>query len=343
MESGDEKLMSTPTPRLTGSEIGYLWTGYMIDDMSQCVLGVFEQQAGDPDVLRSIALALNLARSNNQERTALLTGEGFPLPRGFAESDCAASLPALFGERFFLYYLLLGARLGLHFYAESLSVSIRQDVRSFCAERLSAASRLYGEILDTMLSKGLYIRPPVIPVPEAPEQIQKPSFLQGWFGDTRPLHSVEIANVYKGMELAGLIHAVCTAFAQTMERKDLQSLCTQGAQTAVEHLERLGGLLERDDLPLPPSLLSDVSGSQTPLFSERLMLCHISGLFGSLITHYGQALGSAMKHDVVAAFLALIAGAGNYTEDVTEALIRNEWLEKTPGALDRESLLEHPK
>ncbi|WP_426451398.1 DUF3231 family protein [Paenibacillus sp. S-38] len=335
--------MSIPTPRLTSSEIGYLSTGYMIDDMSQCVLSAFEQQAVDPEVLRSIAHALNLARSNNRERAALLSGEQCALPRGFVESESAASRPALFEERFFLFYLLQGARMGLHFYAESLSVSVREDFRCFSADSLAAASRLYEETLELLLSKGLYTRPPVIPVPDEPEHIQKPSFLQGGFGDTRPLHSMEIANVYKGMELAGLIQALCTAFAQTIQRKDLQTLCVRGTQTAEEHLERLGRLLEQDDLPRAPSLMSDVRDSQSPLFSDRLMLCHISGLFGSLITHYGQALGSAMKHDVVAAFLALIAGAGNYTEDVTEALIRNEWLEKTPRALDREALLQNPK
>ncbi|MCZ8522565.1 MULTISPECIES: DUF3231 family protein [Paenibacillus] len=335
--------MSTRFPRLSSSEIGYLWTGYMIDDMSLNVLAAFEKQAEDADVLRALVYALELARENNRERLGFFSGEGLPLPRGFAEAEPASSLPALFEERFFLFYLLQGGRLGLHFHAESLSVSTRPDYRAFCAERLHKAVRLYEEIMEMMLAKGLYARPPVIPVPEAPEQIQKTSFLQGWFGDTRPLHSVEIANVYKGMELLGLIQAICIAFAQTLVPKDLRTLCIRGAETAEEHLERLGGLLTKDDLPLPPTHVSEITGSQTPLFSERLMLCHVSGLFGSLITHYGQSLGSAMKHDVVAALLALIAGAGNYTEDVTEALIRHEWLEKTPGALDRDALIDHPQ
>ncbi|WP_243735069.1 DUF3231 family protein [Paenibacillus turpanensis] len=324
---------------LTSSEVGYVWSGYMIDDMSIQFLNVFHEQVKSPAIQKHIQAAKTLAMQQNEQRRKLLTNDGFPVPIGFSKEESDPSAPSLFTEHFFYFYLMNASRLGLHFYSEAISNSVREDVRTFCESCFRDATQLYMNLIREMMEGGLYIPHPSIPAPEQAEFIQKESFLHGWFGDTRPLHSMEMANLYKSVEIISIIIAMCTAFGQTAEGQDTRTMMHRGRELVREHYHRFGELLEESDLPVPALRDADVTASVTRCFSDRLMLCHTAGLFGALITHYGQALGTVMKHDLVKEYTMRIGEAGAFSHDLTQLLISHEWLEKTPGAVDRKALL----
>jgi hypothetical protein len=58
---------------------------------------------------------------------------------------------------------------GLTGYAVAVGVSSRPDAREYFSKCNLESNKLYNEIMDLALSKGLYTRPPYIHSPEIPE------------------------------------------------------------------------------------------------------------------------------------------------------------------------------
>ncbi|MFC0215424.1 DUF3231 family protein [Paenibacillus chartarius] len=325
---------------LTASELGYLWTGTAINELSSWYLRVFHAHAADMEIKELLDTALQMTNKTIlEQRKQLLAHDHYAVPQGFAASDALGDGPALFTDRFMLQYLDIAIRLGLVFHSKSLAQAARADVREYFAECVAATIQLVQRIKDTLLRKGMYWRTPALPSEENPEVIHKQSYLNGWFGDTRPLNSIELANLYDTMELLALIEALCMGFAQTSNSEDVARLFSKGASVVREQFDSMSHALLKSHMPIPPTFQAEVTDSTGSVFSDRLMACHIAGVFGSLITQAGYSLGSVMNHELVKLYMSLISEAGAFTEQITKCLIDHEWLEKVPGAVDREALL----
>ena len=324
---------------ITSSEVGYLWTGYAIDEMASHFLRFFKERSHDPSTKGLLSFALKLALEQSEKRKTFLAKEGFPVPLGFAESEVVHQSAALFTDRLLLNYLLAGARDGMYFYAESTAISGRSDIRRFHIECLQASTELFERVIEVMKEKSYYWVPPAIPAPETPERVQKKSFLHGWFGEVRPMHSMEIANLYSVMEHLAFIEAISRGFAQVAKLEDAVDLLSKGADLAKEQFQEFGQMLQGIQLPLPPALTGEITGSDQSVFSDRIMLCHLSGLMSTLTSLFGRSLAAVMKHDLLAAYMTHMAKTGAFIERVTRFLIAKEWLDKIPGAVDREALI----
>lgn len=328
--------MSNPESiALTSSELGYLWTGFSINEMSKWFLITFREHAKDQDVKSVYAFALQIADKLLEGRKKILSNESYPLPIGFSEKDIDYTTPPLFTDRFLLSYLLNGSRLGLEFHTRALALSTRVDVRHYHIECMNDAIQLNEKVVDLMLNKGVYWRSPSLPAPTVHEKIQKPSYLDGWFSDTRPINSMELANLYLNIELLIMIETICIGFAQSTKKKGIAELLLQGSTLAQDQYHSLYEHLTIDGLPIPPSYTAEMTDSKKWVFSDRMMLCHLAGLYGSLISQYGFALGAVMKHDLLMTYTTLLSKAGAFAEKITKYLIKKEWLEKVPGAISR--------
>lgn len=60
-----------------------------------------------------------------------------------------------------------------------------------------------------MLSKGVYDRPPKIKYPEKAEYVQEQSFLGKWFGEQRPLTSLELGEIFVIIERNYIVVSPC--------------------------------------------------------------------------------------------------------------------------------------
>ncbi|WNF38893.1 DUF3231 family protein [Bacillaceae bacterium IKA-2] len=326
----------TESISLTASELGYLWTGYSINEMSKWYLTVFLEQSKDEEIKNLYTFALENTNDILIERKKLLSQDGYPIPVGFSEKDISESSPPLFSDRFLLHYLHGGVQLGLEFHSRSLALSTRVDVRKYHINCLNFAIKLNEKVVNLLLNKGLYWRTPSLPAPKSPEIIQKSSYLNGLLGDTRPINSMEIANLYQILNLLIMIETLCIGFAQTSDNEEIVELFLKGASIVRNQFNSLVELLNKDNLPAPPSYSAELTNSQKRIFSDRIMVSQIAGLFGSLLTQYGFSLGAVMKHDLVTEYSQHISKVGPYTEKVTRFLIEKEWLEKVPGAVSRE-------
>lgn len=320
-----------PIP-LTTSELGYLWTGLAINNMSKWYLTVFQGHSQDEEIKDLYSFALRITNDLIAERDKILSNEGYPVPIGFSEEDINACAPPIFNNRFLLNYLHIGARLGLEFHSKSLALSARTDVRHYNIDCLNAAIKLYERVIDVLLRKGVYWRSPTLPSSQAPENIQKSSYLNGLFGDTRPLNSIELANLYDIIDILFVMEALCVGFAQTSDMEEVAELFQEATTVIRKQYSTLFNILSEDKLPLPANYSAEILGSRERVFSNRIMVSHLAGLFGSLLSRYGFSIGSAMRHDLVKEYTIQISKAGTFTEKLTRFLIEKEWLEKVPGA-----------
>jgi len=322
---------------LSASELGFLWTGYTINQMSKWYLTAFREQAKDEDIKNLYSFVLKKNIEILTKRKKFLGDAGYPIPGSFSEKDIKENQPPLFSDRFLLFYIHLGARLGLEFHSRSLALATRGDIREYHADCLHSAVSIYEHVVDLLLNKGVYWRPPSLSAPSTSEVVQKSSYLNGWFGDSRPANSMEIANLYLIIDTLLIIEALSIGFAQTSDSEEVVELFQKGADIAKKQYSALGELLKKDELPIPPSYSAEVSDSKVRIFSDRIMVNHLAGLFGTLLSQYGFSLGTIMNNEWVATFSAQITKAGAFSEKITRFLIEREWLEKIPGAVPRSS------
>ncbi|MCM3672069.1 DUF3231 family protein [Mesobacillus maritimus] len=323
------------TISLTASELGYLWTGYSINEMSIWYLTIFREQSNDEDIKNLYRFAIQSTIDMLLTRKEILTNEGYPIPVGFCETDIDESSPPLFTNRYMLNYLHNAARLGLDFHSKSLALATRVDICLYHKDCLTSAIQLYDRVVDLLLTKGIYLRTPTLPTPISPEDIQKTSYLNGWFGETRPMNSMEIANLYSLLDLLIMMETLITGFVQTTKNEEIIELFHEGVKIVKKQYNILSEFLKEDELPIPPTYSAEITNSKKRVFSDRIMVSHIAGLFGSLLSQYGFSLGSVMKHDLVAAYTTQIVKTGVISEKYTKFLIEREWLEKVPGAISR--------
>lgn len=68
------------------------------------------------------------------------------------------------------------------------------------------------------------------------------------------------------------------------------------------------------------------------------MLFHVMSLNGIGLGNIGGSLALSFRRDVAAKYLKMMKDIGLYAEDGVNIMIKNEWFERPPQAIDRENL-----
>lgn len=155
---------------LTTGEKSNLWTQYMNDSMAICVLSHAIETTQDEKVKEVLEFALSLSKSHIEKIEQFFNQENFPIPKGFrTKEDVNFHAPALFTDSFMLVYMLIMTIRGLTGYAGAVSISVRADQRKFFNECNIEAMELHSRIVELMLAKGIYSKPPRINNPKEVE------------------------------------------------------------------------------------------------------------------------------------------------------------------------------
>jgi len=325
---------------LTSGEIAQLWTTYVNDSMSTCVLRYFINKVEDAEIKPVLEYALSLSRKHMDTIADILAHENYPIPQGFTEADVNQNAPRLYTDVFMLYYVKLFGRLGLVNYGFALHSTARSDVHDFFVECVASGTELSAKADNVLLSKGLYVRPPYIPVPEQVEFVHKQSFLNGFFGDTRALTALEILHLFANIQTNQLGKAAFLGFSQTAQSKTVRNYILRGIEIAEKHAEVLSACLRTDDLSAPTGFESEVTDSTEAPFSDKLLMYHSSALTQAGQVNYGYALATSMRRDLAAAYSRMMGEIAKYSEDGANIMIDHEWLEKMPGAAERRALIK---
>ncbi|MFP3392422.1 DUF3231 family protein [Brevibacillus sp. SIMBA_040] len=324
--------------KLTSAEQGKLWATHVGNTMSVCVLSYMLNHVEDQEVKNTLEHALQLSKQFLQSLKGIFAKENYPVPVGFTSEDVDITAPRLFEDEFYLHYLKYVAKAGISLYGIAIPLVTRDDTRQFFTTCIDQTVNLINIVNIALLKKGLIIKPPYIPYPEAVDFVEKHSFHNGYFGRVRPLQALEITHLYDNVENNATSKAVLIGFSQVAKSNQSKAYFRRGKEIATKHYDTFSGILQEEGLTSPPILDQLVTTSTSAPFSDRLMLFHKLDMYAVRIRSYGNAISMCARHDIVTKYARFLVEVGNYVEDGSNILIENGWLEQPPQAVDRNAL-----
>lgn len=325
---------------LTSAEIASLWTNYLSDTSAICLVGNFLSHVDDIEIRSVLEFAMRLSQAHVQKLQSIFTEEKHPIPDGFSVNlDINKDSPRLFTDDFYLFYIQNIGKIGMEFYTMSLSNSSRLDICEYFSECLNESVKLFNKATEIMLTKGTFIRAPFIPFSTKVEYVQKQSYIAGWFGHHRPLNAIEMSQIYFNLIQNQLGRTLLMGFSQVAKSPQVRDYLVKGRDIANKHVEIFGSLLSKEYLPSASAWDTLPTASTVAPFSDKLMMYQTATLNSIGIAHYGRALGLSPRRDLGANYVRLTAEIIQYSEDGTDLMIENGWLEQPPQAIDRNQLV----
>lgn len=267
-----------------------------------------------------------------------LSKKGYQIPVGFTSSDVNVDAPQLFSDVLFLRYIKHLSTAGMAAYGLAVALAVRSDVRSYFLTCNQSTMELDEKVTQVLLSKGLYIRAPYVPLPQEVKFAESPSFMGSLLGKNRPLNVLEIMQISANVSTNAMGRALMIGFSQVAQSPDVREFLVRGQDIAKKHIKVFSTLLQADDLPTPTTWDSEVQGSTTPPFSDKLMMQQAMATVAVGMANYGTALGFSTRVDVAADYARLMAESAQFGENGAQIMIKHGWMEQPPQAANRKEL-----
>ncbi|TCP53283.1 uncharacterized protein DUF3231 [Tumebacillus sp. BK434] len=315
--------------KLTSAEISLLWGSYISDSMTRQMFDYFLGNVEDPDVQQLLQQAHTHCEEDMCAVAALFREEGIPEPLGFTAADARRDAPRLYSDVTLLFFLKNRTMIVQTLNAMSASLSAREDVREFFSERLLRFNEMNNRQISMMLEKGVYTRPPFVTLPEKVDMVKDDSFLSGIW-DKRPLLAQEAANLFLNQEINALGATVLKGYLQTAQDKDVRKYLERGYELAMKFASLFADELRQAGVVFAVNPYFEVTNSNVPPFSDKLMLAHVDALNTAGISNYGVGLSSSMRRDLVSMYTKCIAQTLEFASDGAQLVIEKGWLEQPP-------------
>jgi hypothetical protein len=325
--------------RLTSSEIAALWTQYMNGSAGFCINKYMIKVIEDTEIRAVFQFAIDIGQKQLQTIDKFLQKEKYPVPKGFTDEDINLTAPRLYEDAYCLHYLHVMCIHGIHGYSAAITTSTREDVREYFIKCNESSTELYNRTIKLLLSKGLYIRTPVIYPPEGIEFVESSNFLTGWFGDRRPLNCLEISNISFNIIKSKMTSTLILGYSQVALSDEVKRFFLNIIEVINDHIQMFESILTENDLKVPPSFDELVTGSTTSPFSDKLMMFTTGFLFSVALVYYGIGLSSSMRTDLTAKYLKAVGGDLKVGADWVDIMIKHKWIEQPPQAIDRRALV----
>ncbi|WP_176764583.1 DUF3231 family protein [Natribacillus halophilus] len=327
------------SPDLTASEIGILWGYYIKNSLIICMTTAFLEKVEDPDIHEVLLTAKKHSQDNSALIEEVCQREQMVMPKGFIPSeDVNPSAPRLFSDAFMLDYARHIAIAVITSAGAGISVVTRSDMTNICQTTLQRATELHEAAKERLLTKGIYSRPPAIPVPKEVDFVDKQTFLRGFLGERRALTAVEITHLFENVETNTLGKALMMGFAQVAKDPKVKKYFVRGKEIAHKHIEVFGSLLKEEDLPPPMGWETNVTDTTVSPFSDKLMTFHTTALIDIGIGNYGLSTAGSPRRDIGLTYARLMGEIALMAEDGANLMIDKSWLEQPPPAPDRDAL-----
>lgn len=324
--------------KLTSAELGKLWATYTGNTMSECILTYFFQHVEDEDIKNLLVNALNITKEFKRKIEDIFNKEKFPIPIGFStKEDVNLEAPRLFKDEFYVHYLKYVLKAGVSIYSVALPLVFRKDVKDFFKYCLNSTLLLLDQIKEILIIKGFIIKPPIIPIPDKAEYV-KQDFLNGYVGDIRPLHALEITHLYDNIENNATSKALILGFCQVEKDEKIRQLFIKGKEITHKAINLYMEKLQQANLPTPSFIVDLVTNSKISPFSDKLMLFHKVDMFSMKIRTFGNSVAVSGRHDIAFMYTRTLMNISLFVEDAAKTLIERGWMEKPPEAIDQDHL-----
>ncbi|ASN03884.1 DUF3231 family protein [Virgibacillus necropolis] len=328
---------------LTSSEIASLWTAYMNDSMSKCILSFMLKYIDDPDIKPAVQSAYNISSDHLDQLLTLFEKEKYAVPNGFTEEDVNMNAPWLFSDTFCLSYINHMAKVGMLGYGGFVAMSAKEEIRNYFIQGLTETATLFNESSEIALSKGINARHPYIEVPKEADYVDSKKYMSGLnpFSNKRPLNAVEISHLYMNVLTNEMGAKLCLSFAQTSPTKEVQDFMLRGKEISQKHTKIFASTLLEDDIQAPHTPDVSISYSTTQTFSDKLLMFHISLISASGIGNYATAAAASQRTDLTVNYERLSLEVARLAKSGADIMIKHNWLEQPPGKKDREKLAKN--
>lgn len=327
-----------PENHFTAVEMGKLWATYVGNSMSHKILQYFLKNVEDEDVKILLENGLNLTVNFMQTIEKFLKGESFPIPVGFTQEDVNLGAPRLFEDQFYVHYLKYAAKAGLSLYAVAIPLVMREDIREFFIHCNTTTTILLGQINNVLMEKGYIMKPPSIPVPLRVDFIKKENYLNGFFGDVRQLHALEITHLYDNIENNITSKALLIGFSQVAKMEKVRQFLVRGKAITDREVQHFQDKLHKENLPFPSQIDHLVTESTFSPFSDRLMLFHKVDMFSIKIRSFANSMAVNGRRDIGLMYMKALSEVSLFVEDGANIMIEHGWMEQPPKAIDRDQL-----
>jgi spore coat protein CotF len=328
----------SPNQPFTAVELGKLWATYLGNSMSNRILSYFLKNVEDEHVKTLLENGYNLTVDFMKTIEKFFSNDKVAIPIGFTEEDVNLGAPRLFEDQFYAHYLKYAAKAGLSLYAIAIPLVMREDVREFFIHCNSTTTILLGQINNVLLDKGYIIKAPIIPVPTKVDYIQKENYLNGFFGDVRALHALEITHLYDNIENNITSKALLIGFSQAAKKEKVREYFLKGKEITDKEVQRFQDKLHKENLPFPSQIDHLVTDSTYSPFSDRIMVFHKVDMFSIKIRSFANSMAVNGRRDIGLMYMKSLAEVSLFVEDGANIMIEHGWMEQPPKAIDRESL-----
>lgn len=325
---------------MTSAEMAVLWTQYVNDTASICMIKHFLEKVKDDQVRPVIEFALNGSQKNIDFLREFFKKENFPVPIGFTDQDVIRDAPKLFSDTFILMYLRNMSVLGITADGAALGFATRPDIVDFFKGANQTAITLQDMTRALMLNQGTYIKSPYVSLPDKVDFVEKQRFLAGFLGDVRPLTVHEILMLFNNVQTNAIGKTLIIGFAQTAQKKEVKQFFMRGKQIAQKHMDLFSDKLKKEDLPAPMLWDTALTDSTAQVFSDKLMMFHIASMNAAGIGNYGTSMAGSPRRDLGLLYASLIPEVALYAEDGANIMIKNGWMEEPPQTDKRDTLIK---
>lgn len=332
--------MTNHTTEWSCAESSTLWTLYLNNSMSACVLRYFLETVEDKQIRTIIAKAYDVASSNENELKAVFWKEKYPLPLAFSENDINLKAPRLFSDTFQLAYVLQMAKIGMVTYGASLSAISRKDIRTLYTTFLQRTIEIFDMTTDLLLERGLYIKKPSTVIPDRAYLVEDKKYFSGInpLVNKRTLNTIEVTHLSMNIETNQIGMLLCTAFSQTAVSKEVREFMVKAKQMAHSHIKTFVDILLKDDIQAPMAADYSVTASHIPPFSDKLMMFHNSLMVAAGIGNYATASSASQRTDIAMKYEKLSSESALLAKSGADIMVTNRWMEQPPSTADRDEL-----
>ncbi|MFL0507484.1 DUF3231 family protein [Ureibacillus sp. 179-F W5.1 NHS] len=328
---------------LTSSEIGSIWTNFMYDSMSKCVLAYFLKDVEDEEIRTIVQFAYDSSAAHIEKLTSLFQEEEMPTPTGFTTDDVNMNAPRMYTDTFMITYLNHMAKIAMLQYSGFISMSARDDVRSYFIDSLEGAVQLFEQSSKVLLSKGIFVRAPYIPYPTTKDFIDSKKYLSGLnpLSHKRPLNVVEISHLFMNIQTNLLGSKLALSFAQASPEQKIQKWMLKGRDISKKHIQIFTKTLLENDVQAPSPSDVVITDSTIPPFSDKLTMFHMSLISAAGIENYATAAAASQRSDLILNYNRFSLEIAQYTKDGADIVIEHGWLEQPPGTADKDKLAKN--
>ncbi len=325
-----------PFVELTVNEVSNLWSSYLMNSMDQRLFEYFYASSEASEIKLVIEKMLNQSKKNINELSDIFVKDNLTVPLGFTDEDVRVDAHKVFSDTFILHFCFDLTHLWLNTYPIALSDCSRNDIRDHFQVNTAFAVKIQNEIVNLMLSQGVYLRPPQVAIDSEVEFADNFMYLNGFFGGSRPLNSAEIANVSRIIHRAQFSKMVFVTFSKLAQTKELKQHFGKGRDGIEKILDSLQDVLEKENIPISASGNYQISEVELSPFSDKLMLFFVNTCLGIFcFAMVSQAITSSLRTDIVSKL-------GNISNDMKKyyglgllLAIKEKWFEQPPQAIDR--------